>query len=113
MVDGIGAGGGATGRAAIEAALKRLQSRARELSGETSPSQAGGSPFADALQRTVQSVDDQVRRADGATVKALEGELDFHEVTAQLKESELSFEFAMQVRNKLIEAYREVMRMNV
>ena len=31
----------------------------------------------------------------------------------QLKQAEISFRFAMEVRNKLIDAYREVMRMNV
>ena len=43
----------------------------------------------------------------------LRGELDLHEVATLLKQSELSFDFAMQVRNKFIDAYREVMRMSV
>ena len=31
----------------------------------------------------------------------------------QLKRADLSFRFALEIRNKLIDAYREVMRMNV
>ena len=46
-------------------------------------------------------------------IDVIQGNVDLHEVTTQLKQSELSFEFAMQVRNKFIDAYREVMRMNV
>jgi len=34
-------------------------------------------------------------------------------VTTQIKQTELAFEFSMQVRNKFIDAYREVMRMSV
>jgi flagellar hook-basal body complex protein FliE len=46
-------------------------------------------------------------------VQALKGDLDLHEVTTQIKQTELAFEFSMQVRNKFIDAYREVMRMSV
>ena len=112
MVDGIG-GGTSLGKEAIEAALRRIQARGRELAGET-PAQAGQqSPFTGALAQSIEGMNASVNRTDSMPVQALRGELDFHEVTAQLKESELSFEFAMQVRNKLIDAYREVMRMNV
>ena len=38
---------------------------------------------------------------------------DFHELAAHLKQSELTFKFALEVRNKLIDAYRETMRMSV
>jgi flagellar hook-basal body complex protein FliE len=34
-------------------------------------------------------------------------------VAARLKESELSLRFSLEVRNKLIDAYREIMRMSV
>jgi len=41
------------------------------------------------------------------------GATDFHQVAAQIKRSELTFKFALEVRNKLIDAYRETMRMSV
>ena len=31
----------------------------------------------------------------------------------KIKKAEFSFRFAMEIRNKLLDAYREVMRMNV
>ena len=41
------------------------------------------------------------------------GVQDFAELAARLKQSELTFKFALEVRNKLIDAYRETMRMSV
>ncbi|MFT5284031.1 MAG: flagellar hook-basal body complex protein FliE [Planctomycetota bacterium] len=42
------------------------------------------------------------------------GEIDsIHEVAARINKAKLSFDFAMEVRNKLIEAYRETMRMGI
>jgi len=38
---------------------------------------------------------------------------DFHEAASKLKEAELGLRFALEVRNKFVDAYREVMRMSV
>ena len=111
MVNGIGGTGGSVGRAAIEAALKGLRERAAQLNPTSGP--ADGPSFASSIEKGIAQVDGQVRSTDNLPAKVLHGEADFHEVAAQLKQSELSFEFAMQVRNKLIDAYREVMRMGV
>lgn len=111
MVNGIGGG---LGRAAIEAALKQMRERASVAGQEPgAPTLPKGPSFTETLKSGVEGIDSAVKAADQLPVQVLNGELDFHEVAAQLKESELSFEFAMQVRNKLIDAYREVMRMNV
>lgn len=101
------------GRTAIDAALKQMRSRAQELQGGTAPAEASSSSFGNAVKDAVRGVDQEAKVGDDLHVRALKGELDFHEVTSQLKRAEMSFEFAMQVRNKFIEAYREVMRMNV
>lgn len=112
MVNGVGGGG--LGRAAIEAALKQMRERAAAASMDAAPAQgAQGPSFTETLKAGVEEIDTKVKAADQLPVQVVKGEVDFHEVAAQLKESELSFEFAMQVRNKLIDAYREVMRMSV
>ena len=123
MIDGIGKG--SLARSAIDAALQaararqadalaRLRSAAGELGGQdVRPHAAEASDFADLLQRGVEHVESAVRRAEELPKELVRGELDFHEVAAQLKQSELAFDFSMQIRNKLIDAYREVMRMSV
>ena len=112
MVNGVTGGG--IGRAAIEAALKQMRERAGAVGQQPdAPAAPQGPSFADTLKSGIEGVDGAVKATDQLPVQVIQGELDFHEVAAQLKESELSFEFAMQVRNKLIDAYREVMRMSV
>ena len=111
MVNGVVDGG--LGRAAIEAALKQMRERAASARPQEAPQASSGPSFVDTLREGIGSVDAKVKATDELPLRVVRGELDFHEVAAQLKESELSFEFAMQVRNKLIDAYREVMRMNV
>lgn len=113
MIEGAAAGSGSIGRAAIDAALRDIRARAKELSGEAAAYAAPSTDFARTLQSNVAAVDHEVRAADALHLRTIRGELEFHEVTSQLKRSELAFEFAMQVRNKLIDAYREVMRMSV
>jgi flagellar hook-basal body complex protein FliE len=36
-----------------------------------------------------------------------------HEVAARIKRADLTMKFSMEIRNRLIDAYREVMRMSV
>lgn len=121
MVDGIGSGGAGAG---INDALKKIQARARELgvdkktvdglgtaAAESRSSQANS--FGETLAAGLDAVEADVDRTNQLHLDVLQGRLDIHEVTAQIKESEISFQFALQVRNKLLDAYREVMRMSV
>jgi flagellar hook-basal body complex protein FliE len=110
MVNGVGGNG--AGRAALEAALERMRSKAASLD---TPSRAAEEKdsFASSLKASVNHVDSTIHRTEGLHLEVLQGKLDIHEVASQLKESEISFQFALQVRNKLIDAYREVMRMSV
>lgn len=113
MVNGIGQGGGGLGRAAIDAALKRMQQQAPSAERNSVSESPKASDFADIVKDGIAELDAQARIAEELPVEALKGNVDFHEVAATLKQSELSFDFAMQVRNKFVDAYREVMRMSV
>lgn len=117
MVDGIGGSG--AGRAAIEAAMKQFRARAEALgkdadTGLASASEtAGTKSFEGAVKDAMRSVETQVDTTNNLHVDVLQGRLDIHEAAAQIKESEITFQFALQVRNKLLDAYREVMRMSL
>jgi flagellar hook-basal body complex protein FliE len=76
----------------------------------------GASPtgFVEALKEGLGEVSQKVQAAESLPEAVVKGEIDeFHDVALTLKQSDLSFRFALQVRNKLIDAYREVMRMSV
>jgi flagellar hook-basal body complex protein FliE len=118
MLDRIGQG--SLAKNAIEAALKRqaeatkrLDQRVAELSGSKAE-EAGASGFSSKLAEGLHEVDAQVKLGDELAQRVVEGKVtDFAEAAAQLKQSDLSFKFALEVRNKFVDAYREVMRMNV
>lgn len=119
MVDRIGSGGLAS--AAIEAALRR-QSEAAARIGHTLPTAAqpdsavpaNTQPFANQLSRGLQELDGAVKQGESVHLEILSGQMtNLHEVAARIKQSDLTFKFALATRNKLVEAYREIMRMGV
>lgn len=117
MIDGIN-GGSSLARAALEAALSSqraaaagIETRVQESLGSDAAAQAD---FSGSLADSLRAVDREVRAADELPLAMLRGEVgDFHEVAAQIKNAELTFKFALEVRNRLIDAYRETMRMSV
>ena len=100
------------GRSNIEQALRTMRERAAQLQGQN-PAEASSKSFENALTESVQSIDQAVKSSENLHIEALQGELDFHEVATRVKQAQLRFDFSMQVRNKFIDAYREVMRMTV
>lgn len=60
------------------------------------------------------AVNDKLISADSDMQKLAVGEAQsLHEVMINLEEARLSFQLLVQVRNRLLEAYQEVMRMQV
>ena len=116
MVDSIGLGG-STARTAIESALRRHNDSVARASQSIDSSAAAGAPatdFSSAISDGIKSVDASVKRTDALVDGLLTGKVqDLHEVAAALKESELAFKFSLEVRNKFVDAYREIMRMSV
>ncbi|MBL4769607.1 MAG: flagellar hook-basal body complex protein FliE [Planctomycetes bacterium] len=100
------------GKANIEQAMRAMQARTQELQGGVA-GQTQATSFDSALTKNVTELNDSVKASENIHLDAIKGELDFHEVAGRIKEAQLSFNFAMQVRNKLIDSYREVMRMSV
>jgi flagellar hook-basal body complex protein FliE len=117
MVDRIGKGG-ALAREAMQAALKAASERTSQALGPSNGLESAGATgsvdFSDALESGIQKMSSQVNVSENVPRALLTGEInDFHEIAVQLKSAELSFRFAMEIRNKLVDAYREIMRMNV
>lgn len=116
MVDRIGEGP-SLARSAIESALKRhadAVARVNQALEPTAAAETAPTGFSNALVDGLKDVDAQVKRADTLVQDVVDGKVqDFHEVAAALKQSELSLKFALEVRNKFIDAYREIMRMSV
>jgi flagellar hook-basal body complex protein FliE len=119
MVNGVGSGGGFA-RDAIKAAMERQAEAQRRLDGVASRLQHGTSEvaskddFRTSLSEGLSAVNHQVQLGDELIEGLVTGKItELHEVAAQVKQADLSFKFALAVRNKFIDAYREVMRMSV
>ncbi|MCP3979374.1 MAG: flagellar hook-basal body complex protein FliE [bacterium] len=71
-----------------------------------------GSGFTDALKEAVQTVDELQHESEASQLAfAREEDIDLHDVLIKVEEAEIAFKTMMQIRNKLVEAYQEVMRM--
>ncbi len=69
--------------------------------------------FGDVIKQAIKRVDDMQIRADQSVEQLLKGETGFHETMIALQKADISFRLLLQVRNKVMDAYREVMRMQV
>jgi flagellar hook-basal body complex protein FliE len=79
-----------------------------------SATRGGGEGFSESLSQAVASVNDmQLQARDAATAVASGKGVDSAQALVTIEKANISFQFAMQIRNKLLEAYQEVMRMQV
>ena len=70
--------------------------------------------FADTLSEAIGRVEAYRAEAHNSVDSFLAGDSeDLHEVALKTQRAELSFEMFLQVRNKVVQAYQEVMRMQV
>jgi len=70
--------------------------------------------FADMLTGLVGEVDNQQKAADAAVQEVhAGGAKNLHEAMIAMEQANISIRFMVQVRNKALEAYQEIMRMQV
>ncbi|MEH7307823.1 flagellar hook-basal body complex protein FliE [Neobacillus drentensis] len=75
-------------------------------------SSAAKTSFANVLQGYLENVDTTVKQASDLTVKAAAGEVNnIHDVTIASQKSKVALELTVTVRDKALEAYQEMMRM--
>jgi flagellar hook-basal body complex protein FliE len=73
-----------------------------------------GADFGSALKDAVGALGELSGKADASSLALAKGQpIDIHEVMLNTEQASLGFSVALQVRNKLIDAYQEVMRMSV
>ena len=74
----------------------------------------GGADFGSSLKQAVGALQQLGNQADTASLSLAKGDpIDIHEVMLANEQASLGFSMALQVRNKLVDAYTEVMRMSV
>lgn len=72
------------------------------------------SSFREVLAEQLKALNESQQQADALTLKYWAGEVrDLHEVVLALEQANLSLQLAVQVRNKLLEAYQEISRLQL
>jgi flagellar hook-basal body complex protein FliE len=75
---------------------------------------AGGADFGKILSDAVNAVEQHRVQAEEATNRFLSGETEeIHNLILAGQRAEIAFEAFVQVRNKVVQAYQEVMRMQM
>ena len=69
--------------------------------------------FAESLGEALRAVDAQQALADQESARLAMGGGNLHETALALEKADLAMRVATKVRNRLVEAYQEVMRMTV
>lgn len=105
-ISGIGAGTGWSGYAAP---IGNAAQSAPQI-----PLGGGGSSFAQQIGQYVSQVNDMQNAADASARGAVLGDVrSMHSVMIAGEEASLALSTVLQARNKVLDAYREIMRMQV
>lgn len=76
--------------------------------------QGQGSSFQKTLSGFINEVNDLQTKANASIENLATGKVEnIHEVMIAMAKAEVSFKFMMEARNKLVETYKEVMRMQM
>jgi flagellar hook-basal body complex protein FliE len=78
------------------------------------PAQPQGKDFHTYLKQALGEVNDLKQQADQAIRQLIgEGNGDLQETIVAMEKADVSFRLMMQIRNKILEAYQEIVRMQV
>ncbi|EKS4342871.1 flagellar hook-basal body complex protein FliE [Clostridium botulinum] len=84
------------------------------VNGNEKTENTGKVSFSEVLKDKLDGVNEKQVKADNSTQSFIKGEeIDIHNVMLNAEEAKMSMELAVQVRNKLVEAYQELSRMQL
>jgi flagellar hook-basal body complex protein FliE len=76
--------------------------------------QTGGASFKDTLHNFMSDVNEMQKKADQSIEKMVSGEItDVHQVMTSVEEANTAFNMMMELRNKVMDAYQEIMRIRL
>lgn len=74
----------------------------------------GGPSFKDTLNNFLSDVNEMQQKADQSIQKMVSGEItDVHQVMTSVEEAGVAFNMMMEIRNKVMDAYQEIMRIRL
>ncbi len=73
----------------------------------------GDSGFAESLESMLRAVESTGAEANDAVSRMLAGTGDVHTALIAMQQADTTFQLTVQIRNKLVQAYQDVMRMPI
>jgi flagellar hook-basal body complex protein FliE len=96
------------------AAINQLRDLGQNAIPTPRQNNSSGISFNDTLKSYINEANDLQITADRDIQRMIAGEdIDAHEVMVAVEKANTSFEMVMEIRNKMLEAYREVMKTQV
>ncbi|MDD5674145.1 MAG: flagellar hook-basal body complex protein FliE [Chitinivibrionales bacterium] len=87
---------------------QKTAAKSLPINGQAAPS------FKDTLNGFLNDVNEMQVKADQSIEKMVSGEItDVHQVMSAVEEANVSFNMMMEIRNKVMDAYQEIMRMRL
>ena len=99
----------------VDQVLAQMRAISAQAQGKTAPAEASGGSFGDMLKNSIDQVNElqQQSKAAKTEFELGTGDKNLAQVMVMSQKSSLSFQAMVQVRNKLVEAYKDVMNMPV
>jgi flagellar hook-basal body complex protein FliE len=73
----------------------------------------GAGAFAESLSKMIENVEETSAEANEAITSMVDKTGDVHEAMIALQRAEMTLQLTVQVRNKLVQAYQDIMRMPI
>jgi flagellar hook-basal body complex protein FliE len=89
------------------------QSAAKPLGPGMEPRPAEGPSFSDFLKQAGTDVVDSMKQGEAQTIKGLAGKAELSDIIAAVSQAEVSLQTVVAVRDKVIAAYQDIMRMPI
>ena len=96
----------------VSTAAGAYANMAKLASGLTKPAEPNGS-FGDVLKQALHSVNEAGQKSDAQTVALAKGKSNMVDVVTAVAETEVAVDAVVAVRDKVIAAYEEIMRMPI
>jgi flagellar hook-basal body complex protein FliE len=94
-------------------AIEAVQALAQAASSTVTAAKPTSTGFGESLESMLKAVETTGAEANEAVTKMLGGHGDVHTALIAMQQADTTFQLTVQVRNKLVQAYQDVMRMPI
>ncbi len=95
------------------AAYARVAAKAIDPGAAAAPAKPTGESFGDVMAQALSSASDIGRNSEAVSIRAIANQADLNEIVTAINNAEMTLQTVVAVRDKVIQAYQEIMRMPI